>query len=467
MQTTSGGQESLGPCPAGILFPDRSGSADCASTSTDDVVAIARQRLGQGPGPGGQGPGPGVPAEPAADRTVDADLVGHLLVHVLEHRGARRPPIAAAIRELAPWAGRDAAALLRSWIDDPALSPETRGPDDMLETIIALAILDPESRPEASSKFWTANSHRAFAVHQWYARISPAHRAEAAARLADEGLARPGGMVVPAMVVGRINALIDLGPDQLPRVRHLLDRLFADGATSGAIREPLADVGQVYLHEAIIAALRSLTLDPDHYLPARSGDESDPLVAELAAMPEYRELLVTALENIAANTHATMPVRWRAVALLEGLDTAAHERANARLTGTGVADHEAPVTVSEEASQAAKRVNEAWQRIEDFFAANDPDRLDELGPPAAAQEAARCQRILGLTHEFAATMARHRYVYIHEHDLFYEDIPRILETCRRADGSYDVGDMAELGADDWEATYLSRLIAYADALSAG
>lgn len=462
MQITGTGEAPPAPCPAGALLPAGDSVPDCGGTRTDDVVAAALRHIAESTAARGTGRAAGA---------VDADTVGQALVHTLGHPGAERPRIARAIRELTPWAAREAAARIRTWIGDPSQSPEARspeaarrGPDDMLEDVIALAILDADARPEASSRYWAANSHRAFAVHEWYARISPAHRAEAAARLMDEGLARPGGIVVPAMVVARVNALIDLGPDQLPRVRELLDRIFADGSTSGAIRQPLASVGPVYLHETIIAALRSLTLDPDRYLPDRGGAEGDPLVAELAAMPEYRDLLVTALENIAANTRATMAVRWRATALLSGLDEAAHARASARLTGTGVADHEAPVTHTETASEAAKRVNETWQRIEGFFAAHDPDRLDELGPPTAPQEAARCQRILGLTDEFAATLTRHRYVYIHERDLFYEDIPRILETCRRADGSYDVGDMAELGADDWEATYLSRLAAYADSL---
>jgi hypothetical protein len=437
-------------CPASALLPQ--GNSD--SSDSGALVEAARRRL--------------------ADGTVDQDTIGRILVHVLEHPWANRPLLAQAIRDLAPWAAREAARLIRGWIDDPARSPECaagqgrgRGPDDMLEDAIALAILDPEARAEASRRYRAANAHRAFEVHEWYARISPDHRAEAAGRLADEGLARPGGVVVPAMVVARVNALIDLGPDQLPRVRELLDKIFTDGATSGAIRRPLSAVGPVYLQEAVIAALRSLTLDPERYLPDRAGNRefrgADQLVAELAALPGYRDQLVTALENIAAHRRASTEVRWRAAALLADLDREANERASTRLASRGVADHEAPVA----ANPAAGRVDAAWQRIEDYFAAHDPARRDELGPPPTPEEAARCQRVLGLTDEFTASLARHRYVYVHDRDLFYDDIPRTLESCRRGDGGYDVGDMAELGADDWESTYLSRLTAYADDLEAG
>lgn len=428
-------------CPAAVLFPESNDAAE--------LVEQARAR--------------------AAEGIMNTDSIGHVLVHLLGHPFVNRPLIAQAIRDVAPWTAREAAALIRPWLDDPKQSPDVRpgpgaGPDDMLEAAICLAILDPSFRDEASRRYRTANAHRAFAVHQWYARIGADCRIEVIDRLMAEGLARPGGVPVPAMVVARVNALIDLGPDLLPRVTDLLDRLFADGGTSGVIRQPLAAVGDVYLSVAVTAALRSLTLDPDRYLPDRGGTRdfygTDQLVTELAAMPDYQDQLVTALENIAANTKASTTVRWRAAALLDSIDSDAHDRATARLATRGVADHEAPAPIN----QAAGAVNKTWQRIENFFDAIDPDRLEELGPPATPDEAARCQRVLGLTDEFTATLARHRYVFIHERDLFYEDIPRLLESCRRPDGGYDVGDMAELDADDWESTYITRLAAFAEDL---
>ena len=449
-------QRENGSCPAIALFPEGGGSAeDSGSTATEKAIAAARQRL--------------------ADGTVDQDAIGKILVHLLEHPHAARPLIALTIRELTPQAASAAAARLKGWLSDPREAPEFRGrpgraPDDMLEYAIALAILAPEDTTDladASRRFRAANAHRAFEVHAWYARISPAHRTEAAERLAAEGLARPGGIVVPALVVARVNALIDLGPDQLTRVRELLGKLFDDGATSGAIRQPLADVGPVYLHDAVIAALRSLTLDPGRYLPDRTGSRhfrgADRVIPELTSLPEYRDHLVIALENIAANPRTVPEVRWRSATLLADLDATAHERSTAFLPTAGVIDLEAPVP----ASQSADQVNEAWQRIEDFFAAHAPDRLDELGPPAAPEEAARCQRVLGLTDGFTASLARHRYVYVHERNLFYEDVPRMLEHHRRDDGRYDLSDVGDIGADAREPTYLSRLRAFADDLDAG
>jgi hypothetical protein len=453
-------QRENGSCPAVALFPEGGSAEDSGSTATEKAIAAARQRL--------------------ADGTVGQDAIGKILVHLLEHPHAARPLIALTIRELTPQAASAAAARLKSWLSDPPEAPEFRGkpgraPDDMLEYAIALAILAPDTSEDttgtadadASRRFRAANAHRAFEVHIWYARISPAHRTEAAARLAAEGLARPGGIVVPALVVARVNALIDLGPDQLPRVRELLDKLFDDGATSGAIRQPLAGVGSVYFHDAVIAALRSLTLDPGRYLPDRAGSRNfrgaDRVIPELTALPEYRDHLVIALENIAANPRTAPEVRWRSAALLADLDATAHERSTAFLPTTGVIDLEAPVP----ASQSAGQVNEAWQRIEEFFAAHAPERLDELGPPAAPEEAARCQRVLGLTDEFAASLARHRYVYVHERNLFYEDIPRMLEHRRRDDGRYDLSEVGDIGADAREPTYLSRLRAFAGDLDAG
>lgn len=410
------------------------------------AVAAARQRL--------------------ADGTADPDAIGALLLRALEYPGARRPPIAEAIRDLVPGAAREAAGRLSGWISDPGTCPESKGrpgrvPGDMLEYAIALAILDPGSRADASRRFREANSHRAFGVHDWYARISPAHRAEAASRLAAEGLARPGGIVVPAMVIARVNALTDLGPDYLPQARELLDKLFADGATSGAIRQPLTDVPAGFRHEAITAALRSLTLDPERYLPDRAGSRhfrgADRVVAELAALPDYRDQFATALANVSANPPSPPLVRWRAAALLATVDAEAHERAVALLIAAGVADPEAPVPDNE----ATGPVNAAWQRIEEHFAAHAPERLDELGPPAKPEEAAHCQRVLGMTDVFTASVARHRFVYLRDRDLFYEDIPRMLGRFRRDDGSYDLTGAGGLIGLARDSAYLSRLTALA------
>lgn len=432
-------------CPAAALFPESPGRSD-----TLDVVEAARGHL--------------------ADGTGDPDAIARILVHILEHPQARRPLIAQAIRDLTPWAAREAADRLREWISDPRQSPESlsapgHSPDDMLEYAIALAILDPDTHTDVSRRFRAANSHRAFGVHEWYAQISPAHREETAARLAAEGLARPGGVVVPAMVVARINALIDLGPDQLPRVRELLDKLFADGGTAGVVRQPLADVGPVYLPEAVDAALRSLTLTPDRYLPDRGGTRqfrgADLVVAELTAMPDYQDQFATALANISANPPSPPLVRWRAAALLADVDAEAHERAIALLIAAEIADPEAPIPENE----ATPQVNAAWQRIEDHFAAHAPDRLDELGPPAKPEEAAHCQRVLGMTDVFTASVARHRFVYLHERHLFYEDVPRTLGRYRQEDGSYDLTGLEGISGDAWDTGYLARLIAYADDLA--
>jgi hypothetical protein len=433
-------------CPAMPLFPDESGG------ETEDLVAAARGSL--------------------ADGSLAPDTIGAILVHLLEHPRANRPLIAEAIRDLVPASADDAITMLKRWIADPRESPEGRGgpggaADDMLEYAIALAILDPQSRPITSQRFRSANSHRAFAVHEWYARISPAHREEAAARLTAEGLARPGGIVVPGMVIARVNALIDLGADYLPRAGELLDRLFADGATAGVIRQPLSDVPAGFRHEAVAAALRSLTLDPARYLPDRAGTRTfrgtDRVVAELTGLPEYRDQFATALANVSANPPSAPLVRWRAAALLAGVDAGAHERAVALLIAAGVADPEAPVAEN----AATEPVNAAWRRIEEHFAAHAPDRLDELGPPAKPEEAAHCQRVLGLSDEFTASVARHRFVYLHERDLFYEDVPGTLGRYRQADGSYDLTDAGDIAPHARDAAYLSRLTAYADDLAAG
>jgi hypothetical protein len=404
-----------------------------------------------------------------ADGSVDRDAIGEVLVRLLGHPLASRPLIAEAIRDLVPESSPDAAARLKHWIADPADSPESRGRpggagDDMLEYAIALAILDPESRTITSQRFRTANSHRAFGVHEWYARISPAHRDEAASRLSAEGLARPGGVVVRAMVIARVNALIDLGTDCLPRAKELLDRLFADGATSGAIRQPLADVPAGFRHEAVTAALRSLTLDPERYLPDRAGTRifrgADRVVTELAGLPEYRDEFATALANVSANPPCPPLIRWRAAALLADVDADAHERATALLIAAGVADPEAPAAGNE----ATEPVNAAWRRIEEHFAARAPDRLDELGPPAKPEETAHCQRVLGMTDVFTASVARHRFVYLHERDLFYEDVPGTLGRYRQQDGSYDLTGADDITPHARDAAYLSRLTAYADDL---
>ncbi|MGH3170148.1 MAG: hypothetical protein ACRDN0_30235 [Trebonia sp.] len=439
-----------GVCPAEALFPDGDDGTG-TGTGTDDIVAAARRRFGDG--------------------SADAGTIGEVLVHVLAHPLAQRPRIAVAIRDLVPGAAPVAAERLSGWISDPEESPESRGgpgraPDDMLEYSIALAILDPEARADASRRFRAANAHRAFQVHESYARIGPRQREEAASRLTAEGLARPGGIVVPTMVIARVNALTDLGPDCLPLARGLLDKLFADGATSGAIRQPLTDVPAGFRHEAVTTALRSLTLDPERYLPDRAGTRllrgADRVVAELAALPDYRDQFATALANVSANPPSAPLVRWRAAALLAGVDAEAHERAVALLIGAGIADPEAPAPENE----ATERVNAAWQRIEERFAAHAPERLDELGPPAKPEEAAHCQRVLGMTDVFTASVARHRFVYVRERDLFYEDVPRMLGHHRKDDGSYDLANMREVSTDARDITYLTRLLAYADELDA-
>jgi hypothetical protein len=434
------------PCPAILLLPGG------AETDTDDLVAAARRSL--------------------ADGSVAPDTIGEILVHLLDHPRASRPLLAEAIRDLVPESAPAAAARLGHWIASPQDSPEGLGgaggaSDDMLEYAIALSILNPESRPITSQRFRSANAHRAFAVHKWYARISPAHREEATNRLAAEGLARPGGIVVPGMVIARVNALIDLGADCLPRASELLERLFADGATAGVIRQPLSDVPAGFRHEAVAAALRSLTLDPERYLPDRAGTRTfrgaDQVVAELTGLPEYRDQFATALANVSANPPSAPLVRWRAAALLAGMDASAHERAVALLIAAGVADPEAPVPEN----AVTEPVNAAWRRIEEHFAAHAPDRLDELGPPAKPEEAAHCQRVLVMTDEFTASVARHRFVYLHERDLFYEDVPGTLGRYRRDDGSYDLAEAGDIIPHARDAGYLSRLTAYADDLAAG
>jgi hypothetical protein len=441
-------------CPARALFPrdDRATAEAANPANAEDLVAAARRSF--------------------ADGSVGPEAIGEVLAHLLGHPLASRPLIAEAIRDLVPESAQEAAARLRNWIADPKDSPDTRGghgraPDDMLEYAIALAILDPDSRTDTSRRFRAANSHRAFGVHEWYARISPAHREEAASRLTAEGLARPGGVVVRAMVIARVSALIDLGTDCLPRARELLDKLFADGATCGAIRQPLADVPAGFRHEAVTAALRSLTLDPERYLPDRAGTRlfrgADRVVTELTGLPEYRDEFATALANVSANPPSVPLVRWRAAALLADVDADAHERAIALLIRAGVADPEAPVPENE----ATEPVNAAWRRIEDHFAAEAPDRLDELGPPAKPEETAHCQRVLGMIDVFTASVARHRFVYLHERDLFYEDVPGTLGRYRQDDGSYDLTGADDITPHARDAAYLSRLTAYADDLEAG
>jgi hypothetical protein len=443
-------QREDGSCLVSALLPGGGGSVEDSNGATaKQVVAAARRRL--------------------ADGTVDRDTVGKALIHLLGRPHAARPLLAEAIRDLAPRAAQEAAGHLKGWISDPEESPESRGgpgraSDDMLEYAIALAILDPDARADVSRRFREANSHRAFGVHAWHARVSPAHRAEAALRLTAEGLARPGGIVVPAMVLARVNALVDLGPDFLPQARELLEAIFADGATPGAIRQPLADVPGEFRHEAVAAALRSLTVDPERYLPDRAGTRlfrgADRVVAELAELPDYQDQFATALANVSANPPSPPLVRWRAAALLANVDPEAHERAIALLIAAEVADPEAPLPENE----ATEPVNAVWRRIEEHFAAHAPDRLDELGPPAKPEEAAHCQRVLGMTDVFTASVARHRFVYLHERDLFYEDVPGMLGHHRQDDGSYDLSDTEGISADAWDTSYLSRLIAYADDL---
>lgn len=301
-----------------------------------------------------------------------------------------------------------------------------------------------------------------------YAALGEQQRGEAAEHLAVHA---EGCRFMPRTGVRMLNAIMDLGPAEAPRLRRALGSLQREWEQApltrtclGVFRRPLAEVEAAFVPQVVGEALRSLRVDPERFLPHRTDGfvmrREERVVAELAVGTiEQRGQLAAVLVELAWDEGLSPVQRHRAACALAQVDPAASRDCAARLRARGIED---PGDHMPDPAVVA-RVEAGWQRIERAMNERFPQLLKELGPPLSPQEVAVCRQILGIPDAFAACLARHRYAFLFPDELHYEDMGRMIsdvdEEWWEDDG--DWGDLPDLADDD---AWLEHLRAYAERL---
>ncbi|WP_145904758.1 SMI1/KNR4 family protein [Kitasatospora viridis] len=397
----------------------------------------------------------------AAEGGERAELVGEVLLHLLDHDFHTRPAVARALVRHAPAqlpvAVERMSLYHRNRYRDPQVQAVTYlvvnpQPWEQINRLITLAYLDREWLDRAEAEYRGADVTALLSVHHEFAGLGEAQGRLALARLSEHAELNDWA------AAGLARSMLLLPPEHERQVREVLDGLLARGRALGVLADPLSSLDPVYQPHAVHAALGSLRMDPAQFL--EPGDQGV-VAAVLASGPRFHGELLRTLWDLVRDEGSRPVFRRRAARCLGELGAAERQAAQEWLVQRS---QEAAEPAAVAAAQAGLRaeVAEVWTRIEAHLAEHAPGVLESLGGPAGAAEVAELERELGmpLPVDFAASCARHRSVHLGGvlgFDVEHADFRSLVVTPGAPMGEPEDAEEGEVRwtEDDWREGWLA------------